>query len=125
MRRWLLVVVVLVAGCGSLKDPFAGLAPGGACTQDADCAIGSCPNACNAGQPFCTYPNVYRADEVGKACPCAASLRGADSCRPPDVALCGPQPGCIGPSDAPLLRASCRAGKCVGVLPDGGVPGAP
>lgn len=113
---------MLVVGCGPLKDPFGALTPGGACSQDTDCAIGSCPNACNAGQPFCTYPNVYRADEVGKACPCAVTLRTDGSCRAPEVGACGPQPGCVGPQDESLLRAKCQAGKCVGMLPDGGVP---
>lgn len=116
-------VLLASASCGvlPLKAPFAGLTPGGACAADADCAIGSCPNACNRGQPFCTYPNVYLKADVEKACPCVKTPTAA-ACAAPSGEACGPQPGCAGPADAELLAARCLSGRCVGQLPDGGVP---
>lgn len=116
-----MVSTLSLVACGPLKDPFGMLSPGGACTTDADCAIGSCPNACNRGQPFCTFPRVYLKTELEKACPCVKTPTAA-SCAAPSGEACGPQPGCAEPAGAELLRAKCVASACVGQLPDGGIP---
>lgn len=116
-----LVLTGLACGVAPVKAPFAALTPGGACSADADCAIGACPNACHLGQPFCTYPNVYLKADVEKACPCVKTPTAA-TCAAPTGEACGPQPGCAEPADAPLLAARCVSGRCVGQLPDGGVP---
>lgn len=115
-----LLLLALVA-CGPLKDPFGGLTPG-ACATDADCAIASCPNACNLGQPYCAYPEVFRRADIVAACPCVESVRGT-SCREPTGEACGPQPGCAGPSDVDQVRAVCVGGTCAARFTDGGVPG--
>lgn len=123
MRRLLMLTTSLLLTCGALaplKNPFATITPGGACTSDDDCAIGSCPNACNLGQPFCTFPRVYLKTEIEKACPCVKTPSVA-SCAPPSGEACGPQPGCA-VRGIELLRAKCVASMCVGQLPDGGTP---
>jgi hypothetical protein len=117
--HWLLLALPLA--CGPLRDPFATL-PAGACTQDADCVIAACPNACNQGRPFCTYPAVHARADVVKACPCVDKPT-APECAAPAVDACGPQPGCAGPFDVDQLRARCAAGTCEARFTDGGVPG--
>ena len=116
---WLLLLGV-VAGCGPLKNPFDSLGAG-SCTQDADCVVASCPNACNHGQPFCTYPKVHARADVAKACPCVDTPQSA-SCAAPSLEACGPLPGCAVPADFNQLRATCESGACAARLPDGGVP---
>lgn len=122
-RAGLLVAAVALLACGPLKDPFALLTPG-ACAVDADCAIASCPNACNRGQPYCSYPEVFRRADIVAACPCFESVRDAASCREPTGEACGPQPGCAGPFDVDQVRAVCVSGTCAARFTDGGVPGA-
>ena len=118
-----LVIAALVAlACGKppLKDPFAGL-QAGVCLDDSECDIGRCPNACNLGQPFCTYPAVFARKDILRKCPCAETP-SIDSCRAPDVSECGPQPKCASPADLDKLRARCVQGMCAGRMTDGGVP---
>ncbi|MDP1823881.1 MAG: hypothetical protein Q8L48_11575 [Archangium sp.] len=120
MRTHVAVLLALTVGCGPLKDPFGGL-PAGACAQDTDCVIATCPNACNQGQPFCTYPRVHAKADVVKACPCFDTPTAA-SCAAPAGEACGPQPGCAGPFDVDQLRARCVSGACAARMTDGGVP---
>lgn len=115
-----LVVLFALAACGPLKDPFGAL-PAGACTEDGQCVIATCPNACNGGQPFCTYPTVHAKSDVVKACPCFETPAAA-SCAAPQGEACGPQPGCAGPFDVDQLRARCVSGSCAARMSDGGVP---
>lgn len=122
MRRALGVLLLALAACGPSKDPFHGLAPG-ACATDAECAIASCPNACNQGQPYCTYPEVFRRTDIVAACPCFETPTAA-SCAAPAGEACGPQPGCAGPFDVDQVRAVCLGGTCAARFTDGGVPGA-
>lgn len=120
MRTHVAVVLALTMACGPLKDPFGALAAG-ACTQDTDCVVAVCPNACNHGQPFCTYPKVHAKADVVKACPCFETP-SAPSCAPPAGEACGPQPGCAGPFDVDQLRARCLSGACAARMTDGGTP---
>lgn len=120
MRTHVAVVLALTVACGRLKDPFGALAAG-ACAQDTDCVIATCPNACNQGQPFCTYPKVHAKADVVKACPCFDTPT-APSCAAPAGEACGPQPGCAGPFDVDQLRARCVSGACAARMTDGGVP---
>lgn len=120
MRIHWLLMVGLASACGPLKHPFDSLGAG-ACTQDSDCVIASCPNACNRGQPFCTYPTVHARVDVVKACPCFETPT-AETCGAPDVGTCGPLPGCAGPFDGDQLRAKCVSGACAARMTDGGVP---
>ena len=119
MRFPLLVLVGLMA-CGPLKDPFGSLAAG-SCTEDAQCVIATCPNACNRGQPFCTYPTVHAKVDVVKSCPCFDTPT-ASSCATPIAEACGPVPKCAGPFDVDQLRAKCVSGSCAARMSDGGVP---
>ena len=118
MRFHLLVLLGLTA-CGPLRNPFESL-PAGSCEVDGDCAVASCPNACNRGQPFCTYPLVRAKADVLKRCPCIDTPSVA-SCAAPPTEACGPQPKCAGPFDVDQLRAKCVAGNCTARLADGGV----
>lgn len=113
---------LLAVACGvlPLKDPFRGLTPG-ACMQDSDCAIASCPNACNQGKPYCTYPEVFARDDVIAACPCF-NTPTASGCAAPGVEACGPLPGCVSPMDEGEVRARCLAGICAARFTDGGTP---
>lgn len=118
-RRGWLVAVVLSVGCGVLKDPFAGLTPG-ACTQDSDCVVADCPNACNRGRPWCTYPPVFTRADVLQRCPCFETPT-ASSCAEPMGDVCGPLPGCAGPFDVDQEVARCVSGACAARFTDGGV----
>ncbi len=120
-RLTLALTAAALFACGPLKDPFNGLTPGGACSQDSDCALGVCPNACFGGAPVCSYPLVFTRAEVERACPCATTP-DASSCAAPGKDACGPLPGCPSPADANLLSAACRSGHCARVFPDGGSP---
>lgn len=121
MRRLLLAGALWAAGCGPvvLKNPFAGL-PAGACTQDADCVVGTCPNACNQGQPYCQYPPVFARADVERACPCVKTP-AAPACAAPVGEPCGPQPGCAGPFDVDQVVPRCEGGSCAARFTDGGV----
>lgn len=124
LRAFVIVGVVGVAaslGCGvlPLKDPFRGLSPG-ACAQDSDCAIAACPNACNQGKPWCTYPQVLATRDIVAACPCF-NTPGSSACAAPSGEACGPQPGCAQPADEDQVRARCVAGTCAARFSDGGV----
>lgn len=116
-----LVALGLLAGCGLavLKDPFAGLTPG-ACTQDADCVVAACPNACNRGQPYCVYPPVLARADVVQRCPCFTTPT-ASNCAQPTGEVCGPQPGCAGPFDVDQVVPRCVMGTCAARFTDGGV----
>jgi hypothetical protein len=115
------LLLVALAACGPLKNPFESL-PTGACSTDDDCVIAACPNACNQGQPFCTYPPVHARADVVKACPCFA-MPATGRCAAPNAADCGPQPGCAGPFDVDQVRARCVSGLCAARFADGGVVG--
>jgi hypothetical protein len=118
-----LVLAVVVVACGGpapLKDPFGGL-QAGVCLDDSECDIGRCPNACNLGQPFCTYPGVFARKDILRKCPCA-DTPSLDTCQPPDVNACGPVPKCAAPVDATNLRAKCIGGMCAARMTDGGIP---
>ncbi|MEW5743391.1 MAG: hypothetical protein AB1938_31060 [Myxococcota bacterium] len=121
MSRLLPALTLLVLGCGPtfLKDPFAGLTPG-ACAQDSDCVVADCPNACNRGRPFCTYPPVFTRADVVARCPCFTTPT-APNCATPEGEVCGPQPGCAGPFDVDQEIARCVMGTCAARFTDGGV----
>jgi hypothetical protein len=122
-RAVLLFTMIAGFGCGGagpLKTPFAGLQAGG-CLDNTDCEIGSCPNACNHGQTFCSYPAVFARADIVRKCPCV-DTPSAQSCQPPSVESCGPQPKCASPADLDQLRARCVGGMCAARFTDGGTP---
>lgn len=121
-KHALVIAGLLAFACGvpPLTAPFAGL-QAGVCLDDSDCEIGRCPNACNFGQPYCTYPSVFARADILRKCPCAQTP-SADGCEPPDVSACGAQPKCAGPADVDKLRARCLQGSCAARMTDGGVP---
>lgn len=121
IRRLALFASLLVLGCGApsaLKNPFSGL-QAGVCLDNSDCEIGRCPNACNFGQTFCSYPAVYAHKDVLRKCPCVETPSSA-SCAAPSADACGPQPGCAGPADADKVLARCILGMCAARFTDGG-----
>ena len=121
-RHALVIAALIAIACGvaPLKNPFSGL-QAGVCLDDSDCEIGRCPNACNLGQPFCAYPGVFARTDILRKCPCAETP-SLDTCQPPDVSACGPQPGCAGPFDVDKVRARCLQGMCAARMTDGGAP---
>lgn len=117
------LALLIAIGCGgapALKDPFSGL-QAGVCLDDTDCDIGRCPNACNLGQPFCTYPQVFARKDLLRKCPCIETP-SIDACQRPAGEACGPQPGCVAPPDSDKVRARCIQGMCAARMTDGGVP---
>lgn len=123
MRNRSALGLLLVIACGApapLKNPFAGL-QAGVCLDNTDCDIGRCPNACNQGQPYCSYPLVFARKDILRKCPCA-DTPSVEMCQPPMGDACGPQPGCAGPFDADQVRARCINGMCAARFLDGGTP---
>ncbi len=112
-------LVALACSVAPLKDPFTGL-QAGVCLDDTDCDIGRCPDACNNGQPFCTYPPVFARADILRKCPCAQTP-SKDTCAAPDVSSCGPQPKCATLGDADKIRPRCISGMCAARFTDGGV----
>ena len=122
IKHALVIAAGVALACGApapLKDPFLGL-QAGVCLDDTDCDIGRCPNACNQGQPFCSYAPVFARADILRKCPCSDTPSTA-ACQPPEVSGCGPQPKCAGPADADKVRARCLQGMCAARFTDGGV----
>ena len=119
----LVIAALLALGCGApapLKDPFSGL-QAGVCLDDTDCDIGRCPNACNLGQPFCTYPKVFARADILRKCPCVETPSTA-ACQPPEASACGPTVACVAPVDTDKVRGKCISGMCAARFTDGGTP---
>lgn len=122
MKLVLLITPLLALACSPppLKNPFSGL-QAGVCTDDSQCDIGRCPNACNLGQPFCGYPQVFSRTDILRKCPCAETP-SKEGCELPASGTCGPIPECATPGDSQNLRAKCINGMCAARFTDGGTP---